>query len=100
MLPINYGGPNVEIILKNVANEPVVSLMAVFDNLGPPYFYFNFDVGTSNPLLPGESVNRTQALMNAGFGDGVLYPLTMTGTLQSGATFSYTKQVKIVEPTN
>jgi hypothetical protein len=98
--PINPGGPNVEITLKNVSSEPMTSLTAVFTNLGPHDFDFNFEVGPVNPLSPGASVNYTQTLIDGGFSNNVLYPLTIEGTLQSGATFSYVEEVEIVEPSN
>ena len=63
MPPMNYGVPNVE-TLKNVANDPVVSLTAFFTNLFSSDYDFSFNVGTSNPLLPGASVNCTQVLMS------------------------------------
>jgi len=98
--PINPGGPNVEITLKNVSTEPVVSLTAVFTNLGARDIDINFEVGPANPLLPGASVNDTQSLIDGGFTNNVLYPLITEGTLQSGATFSYVEQVEISEPPN
>jgi hypothetical protein len=98
--PINPGGPNVEITLKNVSAEPVVSLTAVFTNLGPRDIDINFEVGPVNPLSPGASISDTLILIDGGFTDNVSYLLTVEGTLQSGATFSYTEKVKIVEPTN
>jgi hypothetical protein len=48
--PINPGGPNVEITLKNVSTEPIVSLTAVFTNLGARDIDINFEVGPVNPL--------------------------------------------------
>jgi hypothetical protein len=98
--PINPGGPNVEITLKNVSTEPVVSLTAVFTNLGARDIDINFEVGPANPLLPGASVNDTQSLIDGGFTNNVLYPLITERTLQSGATFSYVEQVEISEPPN
>ena len=100
MPPINPGGPNVEITLKNVSTEPIVSLTAVFTNLGPHNFDFNFEVGPVNPLPPGASVNYTQPLIDGGFSNNVLYPLTIEGTLQNGATFSYVEEVEIIAPSN
>ena len=100
MPPINPGGPNVEITLKKVSTEPVVSLTAVFTNLGARDIDINFEVGPANPLLPGASVNDTQSLIDGGFTNNVLYPLITEGTLQSGATFSYVEQVEISEPPN
>jgi hypothetical protein len=60
----------------------------------------DFAVSTSNPLLSGTSISDSLILIGVGFSNNVSYPLTITGTLQNGVTFSYTKQVKIVEPTN
>ena len=98
--PINPGGPNVEITLKNVSTEPVVSLIAVFTNLGARDIDINFEVGPVNPLSPGASISDTQSLIDGGFSNNVLYPLTIEGTLQSGAIFSYIEEIEIVEPPN
>jgi heat shock protein HslJ len=95
--PINPGGPIVEITLKNVSSEPVISLVATIE-LGRT-FTFNFDVTSSNPLLPGENISTRLTLISGGFSDNISYPLNINGTLQNGATFAYTKQVRIVAPT-
>jgi hypothetical protein len=58
--PFNPGGPNVEITLKNVSTEPIISLTAVFTSLGPHDIDINFDVGSVNPLSPGASISDTQ----------------------------------------
>jgi hypothetical protein len=100
--PFNPGGPTVEITLKNVSTAPIVSLTATLglDGAGPPTapgsFTFTFDVTALHPLLPGRSVSDTSTLIGAGFSDSTSYPLTITGALENGATFTYTKQVQIV----
>jgi hypothetical protein len=91
--PVNPGGPNVEITLKNVSTEPIVSLTAVFTNLGPRDIDINFEVGPVNPLSPGASISDTHTLIDGGFTNNVLYPLTIEGTVQNGATFSYVEEV-------
>jgi len=96
--PINPGGPIVEITLKNVAVEPVVSLTATLELIRS--FNFDFDVTSSNPLLPGKSISAKLTLIGGGFNDSISYPLTINGTLQNGATFDYIKQVQIVESPN
>ena len=100
--PINPGGPIVEVTLKNVSSEPAVSLTASLgiSRAGPSNtpFIFNFDVTSSNPLLPATSVSSKLTLIGGGFADNVSYPLTIEGKLQSGATFAYTEQVQIIEP--
>ena len=59
--PINPGGPIVEITLKNVSDEPVVSLTATLEQFR--LFEFIFDVTTSNPLLPGDSISSRKTLI-------------------------------------
>jgi hypothetical protein len=96
--PINPGGPIVEITLKNVGAEPVVNLAANLELNRS--FAFNFDVTSSNPLLTYKTISAKLTLIGGGFSDSLSYPLTINGTMQNGATFVYTKQVKIVEPPN
>ena len=93
--PINPGGPIIEITLKNGGTEPVVTLTANLEL--SKSFVFNFDVTSSNPLLPDKTVSAKLTLIGGGFSDSLSYPLTINGTMQSGATFAYTKQLKIVE---
>ena len=100
--PINPGGPNVEVTLKNVSSESVVSLTASLglSRAGPSNtpFIFKFDVTSSNPLLPSNSISSRLTLIGGSFADNVSYPLVIEGKLQSGATFSYTEQVQIESP--
>lgn len=94
--PINPGGPTVEVTLRNVAPEPVVSLAASLELDRP--FDFDFGVTSSNPLLPDKIISARLTLIGGGFSDKISYLLVITGTLQSGATFSYTEQVQIMAP--
>jgi hypothetical protein len=100
--PVNPGGPVVEITLKNVSSEPVVSLKASLGitKSGPSNtpFVFNFDVTPSNPLLPGKTIGTKLTLIGGGFSDNVSYPLIIEGKLESGTAYSYTKQVQIESP--
>ncbi|MDD5190664.1 MAG: hypothetical protein PHE50_06460 [Dehalococcoidales bacterium] len=100
--PINPGGPIVLITLKNVSDQPVVSLTANLgisraglDNTG---FIFNYDVSTSTPLLPSKSISSQLTLIGGGFAGNTSYPLKINGKLQSGASFKYTAQVQIESP--
>ena len=92
--PINPGGPIVEITLKNVSSDPVTSLSATLQLNRA--FNFNFDVTSSNPLLPDKSISARLTLITGGFSDNISYSLAINGTLQDGEIFSYTKQVQIV----
>ena len=98
--PFNPGGPVVEITLKNVSIEPVVSVTAVFTNLGPNNFDFNFPVGPSNPMLPGMSSSDSMTLINGNFSSDISYPLMVEGTFQNVTTFNYIRLIEITEPSN
>lgn len=95
---VNPGGPIVEITLKNVSDEPAISLTATLELYKS--FEFIFDVTPSNPLLPGESISSKQILIQGGFSDTGSYPLAINATVQSGDEFVYTKQVQILPPAN
>jgi hypothetical protein len=94
--PINPGGPIVEITLKNVSSKPVISLATTIE-LGRS-FNFNFDVSSSNPLLPSKSISSRLTLIGGGFSDNISYPLMINGILEDGAVFAYTRQVQIAAP--
>jgi len=95
--PVNPAGPAVEITLKNVGVEPVISLTATLDV--SESYDFTFDVTPSNPLQPNRSTSATLTLIGGGgFSSNGSYPLTINATLQSGGKFVYTKLVQIVEP--
>lgn len=94
--PINPGGPIVEITLKNASTEPVIALSATLELSRS--FTFDFGVTSSNPLPASESVSSRRTLIGGGFSDVTTYSLTIDGTLQNGATFAFTKQVRIAAP--
>jgi len=94
--PINPAGAIVEITLKNVSAEPIISLTANLEANGS--FEFVFDVTPSNPLLPNKSTSSRLTLIGGGFNTDLSYPLTINAILQNGARFVYTNQVKIIEP--
>ncbi len=91
--PFNPGGPNVELILKNISPETIVSLNVTLE-LNRPFDFF-FDVSLPVPLLPGQTVSDEQTLISAGFNDGTNYPLKISGTFRNGSTFDYLMQVQI-----
>ncbi len=104
--PYNPGGPVVGITLKNIGETSITSLNATLAFVPPPNipggipvpYSFVFNVSSSCPLLPGQSIQETQTLIGAGFGSGTEYPLTINGALTNGTQFSYTEQVQIVPP--
>jgi hypothetical protein len=98
--PVNPGGPGVEITLKNVSAEPVISLTASLevDTAFGTSVDFTFDVSPSNPLQPNTSTSGRLFLIGAGFSSDVSYPLTINATMRNGANFFFRKQVQIVKP--
>jgi hypothetical protein len=102
--PFNPGGPVVEITLKNVSSEPIVSLKASLGIIraGPSNtpFIFNFDVTPSNPLLPDKTIVTQLTLIGGSFADNISYPLNIEGKLQRGGTFAYTEQVPVYKDSN
>ncbi len=97
--PINPGGPIVEITLKNASSSPIVSLNATLDlQSAPPGrpFTFDFNITSSDPLLPHVSTASKLSLIGGGFGDSISYPLTISGATQGGMPFTFTTRVQIV----
>jgi hypothetical protein len=99
--PINPGGPTIEIALKNVSSQPIVSLAASLGvNSSPPGrdFEFTFDVSPETPLAPNVTISAKMTLIGGGFGSDVTYPLTVSGAFQDGSSFSFTESVQIAPP--
>jgi hypothetical protein len=99
--PFNPGGPIVEITLKNVSVEPVISLTATLEVSSASGFPFDFtfdDVSPWNPLQPNSSISDRLCLIGGGFSSDVSYPLTINATLRNGANFVYTNLVQIAGP--
>lgn len=78
-----------------MSTEPVISLTVVFKDLGPNDYLFDFEVNNLNPLLSDQIVSDKLSLINGAFSNNNSYPLTITGTLQNGVTFTFTQSVKI-----
>ncbi len=91
--PINPGGPTVELVLKNVSAEAVVSLSVTLEINRP--FNLAFDVSLPVPVMAGKTITSRQNLIGGGFSDTVSYPLKISGVLRDGSTFNYVLQVQI-----
>jgi hypothetical protein len=96
MSPINPGGPIVEITMKNISDEPIVTLTARLETAWA--FTCTCDVTADNPLLPGKSVTARINMIGGGFSSTVSYPMTVIWTRPNGDSFSFTQQVKILAP--
>jgi hypothetical protein len=83
-------GPTIEITLKNVSNESIISLNVTLEELGDRTYAFDFYVTSSNPLAPNEQISCEQTLIGGGWGGGIPYSLTINGTMESGETFTFT----------
>lgn len=93
--------PIVGLTLANLGSLPIVSLNATISFLppegllGPVLYPFTFEVNSSVPLQPGQTVQQTRTLSGPLFDIGVgSYPLTIDGTLSNGTTFSYIQQIQ------
>jgi len=101
MPPLNPGGPIVSVTLRNVGDTAITSLNATLPiNTQEPKlpYSFVFNVNSSDPLMPGRSVQETRTLINGGFDSSLQYALTINGALINGTQFSYTEQIQIVPP--
>ncbi len=59
---------------------------------------YSFNVTSSTPLPPGNSVSSAKILIGGGFNSDANYPLLIRGEMQDGEAFRYTVQVKISAP--
>jgi hypothetical protein len=93
---VNPGGPVVEITVKNVSIEPVISLTVILE--AGRSFQLHFNIYPSSPLLPDQTIIQKFILIGGGYAENIPYPLTIKGTLLNDTIFSYTKQVQITKP--
>jgi len=84
------GGPYIEITLKNISRESIISLNVTLEELGPRTWDFDFDVTSSNPLAPNKRISYERKCGGGGWGGGVPYSLSINGTLESGEVFAFT----------
>jgi hypothetical protein len=97
----NPGEPVIGMTLANFGDIPITSLTATLRFVPPPNspagsvsYPFAFNVNSSSPLLPGQTIQDIRTLIGPLFDLGVSYPLTITGTLRNGTEFTYTQQVQ------
>ncbi len=84
------GGPEIEITLKNVSSESIISLNVTLEEGGPRSWDFDFNVTSSNPLAQNKRISCERRLIGGGWGGGVPYSLSINGTLESGEVFAFT----------
>ncbi len=96
--PINDAGTTVRVTMENVGGAPITSLKVTLLMAPTIPFSISFNVTSSDPLQPGQSVQKTAFLVYADFVTGENYPLVITGTLVNGTLFSSTVQVQVVPP--
>jgi len=93
----------VGVTLRNIGTAPITSLAATLPRApgGPTAPYsFVFNVSSSNPLQPGQSIQQTRTLIGAGFDSSLRYPLTVNGSLANGTRFSFVEQIQDYGPLN
>jgi len=82
--------PTVQIVLRNMSAESIISLHAVLEEFAPEDYNFSFDVTAVKPLTPGSVSLAARELFQRQFGAGIPYDLIISGMYQSGKTFSFT----------
>jgi hypothetical protein len=82
--------PTVQIVLRNMSAESIISLHAVLEEFAPEDYNFSFDVTAVKPLTPGSVSLAARELFQGQFGAGIPYDLIISGMYQSGKTFSFT----------
>jgi hypothetical protein len=97
------GVPVIGLTLANFGDVPITSLTATLRSVPSPNspassasYPFVFNVNSSSPLVPGQTVEDVQTLHGDLFDIGVNYTLTISGTLANGLTFTYTQQIQFV----
>jgi hypothetical protein len=95
--PVNPGGPTIEISLKNVSNESIVSIKCILQLDGERTFDIDFpEVSTATPLQPVATTSQTLNIIGpTGYSDEVFYPLMISVKLLNSRTFSYVRQVQV-----
>ncbi len=97
------GHPIIGITLADFSDVPITSLNATLRFVASPNapsnstsYPFAFSVNSSDPLLPGQYVQDVKTLQGNLFDIGFDYPLTISGVLANGTTFTYTQQIQFV----
>ncbi|MBN1161098.1 MAG: hypothetical protein JXA17_04035 [Dehalococcoidales bacterium] len=83
------GGPTIKITLKNISEEPIVTLNVTLEEGGPRSFDYDFDVNTSNPLFPNERISSERRCIGGGWGGGITYAISVNGTMLNGENFAF-----------
>lgn len=97
--PLDQGGPEIEIVFKNVSAASIVASMVQTPLTGfSQHKYAIDDVSSAKPLQPGQSTTTRWQLIGRSYQSDVAYPVTISGTLEDGKTFSYTTTTKIASP--
>ena len=86
---VTPGGPTIKITLQNISNESIVSLNVTLEEGGPRSFDYDFDVTASNPWLPNERISSERRCIGGGWGGGITYSLSISGTMLNGENFAF-----------
>ena len=97
------GSPVIGLVLANLGEVPIATMGAALtyvpaqnSSANSARYDFAFVVNSTDPLLPGQATQDVMTLKGGLFDIGVDYPLTISGTLVNGTSFTYTQQVQFV----
>jgi hypothetical protein len=88
----NPGGPTIVMEVKHIATASIISLDVKLYEPNVPHgspWTFNFGVSQSSLFVPGVTLGYKTTLINGGWGTGIPYFVTITGTYSNGTTFSF-----------
>jgi len=87
---VNPGGPKNVVAPKNNAGESLVALSAflTISSASGTSYVFDFGASPSSPLPFGASVSKSQVLIGGSYDSNTPYPLGISGTTQSGRSFT------------
>jgi hypothetical protein len=85
------GGGMVEIVVKNISSQIIVSLVVMFYEpleANSPWS-FNFEVSPLKPLSPNLTISKQNFLIGSGWGPQEAYFLTVSGAYDDGSIFAF-----------
>jgi hypothetical protein len=86
---ITPGGPTIEIRLKNVSRESIISLNVTLVIMDDRTFEYDFDVSPETPLSPNRIISSVRRDIGGGWGGSTPYSLDISGAMQSGEAFAF-----------
>jgi hypothetical protein len=89
--------PQLNLTVSSPVGGPRVTSLEALLTLNGGAQRFGFGVSPSNPLPQGVGVSAVVIVTGLNFTADQVYPMTLEGTLSSGATFDYSVQIQVAD---